>query len=131
LTFAGTVFTEAIGETIESDEYWCADDAGTKKYFLPGDGNVTNDEDAANNLYIEYFWVPRPCLTSTNIPVRFGEALKAFAKWMVRKESKLPDQQAKAQMDLAIWNAEFNSLAFDPIEAAGDGVPRTNLRNEV
>ena len=121
LVFTGSPdITETGGGQITGDQYNGSDDSGTVVHWLPGDGEVSNEE-ADNNLRISYHWIPRPSASGDSIPGRYEEAIKAYAMWQAVAISDAPEEKIAAAtffQDWLIKKSDVMAMAHD--DASGD-----------
>lgn len=78
VTSGSAPITQSEGDGPGGSGYWCFDNSGTNRHFLPGDGTVTNPT-ASGNLWVDYAYYPAEVQLTEKIAKRWETALINFA----------------------------------------------------
>lgn len=110
LVYTGSpAITEETGGKINGDGYTGGNSSGTIVHFLPGDGEVSN-ENADNNLRIRYQYMPRASESGDSVPGRYEEALKAYAMWQAVAVADAPEEKVAATTFFQNWLMEKRNV---------------------
>ncbi len=121
---------EETGSKIDGDNLAATLIEDTVVHFSFGDSTLAQTDPAAGNIVVTYHFYPRPSTGQDSLPLRYVDALSAYALWRCFALSQVPEEVTRSQLLAGAWqhhkatintwsqhHAQSDTLLFAPMEA--------------